>query len=346
MRLKAAQERALILGMLTRVGASATEATSVAEVTTEADLRGIPSQGLARFPMLVKRTLSGAIQTGTVPEIVQETESIAVVDGRGGYGQHAGIQAMLLAILKAKETGIGAVAVRNANHVGICGYYAEKASRRNCIGLATSTAEAVVHPYGGTERYVGTNPIAISAPTLGDPLIIDMATSATSFGKVLEAARQRQPIPPGVALDAQGSPTVDAVEAIKGVLSPLAGAKGYGLGLAVATLSALSGGAVGREVVGTIAVDPPANKGDFYLAIDIESFGSLDEFKERVTVYFGEMKGSAAMPGFSGVRIPGEGSLSQRARGLDVGYEVYDDLWMDLIQLGQQIGFDTPSVLR
>lgn len=346
MKLKAAQERALIAGMLTRVGASATEAVSVAEVTTEADLRGIPSQGLTRFPMLVKRTISGAIKTGTVPEVITETESIAVVDGRGGYGQHAGIQAMLLAILKARETGIGAVAVRNANHLGICGYYAEKAARRDCIGLASSITEAIVHPYGGTERYVGTNPFAISAPTLGDPLIIDMATSTMSMGRVLEAARHGRQLPPGVALDAQGNPTIDPTEALKGALSPLGGAKGYGLGLAASVLSALSGGAVGRDVQGTIEVDPPANKGDFFMAINVESFGSVADFKEKVSVYFKEMKGSAAMSGFNEVLIPGERSLKKRARGLDVGYEMYDDLWADLISLGAKVGFNVPSVLR
>ncbi len=346
MRLKAEKERALVLGMLTKVGASAIEATSVAEVMVEADLRGIPSQGLARLPMLIQRTRTGAITTGTVPEVIQETPSIAVVDGRGGYGQHAGIQAMLLAILKAKETGIGAVAVRNANHVGILGYYAEKAARRDCIGLATSTADAAVHPYGGTEPYLGTNPIAVSAPTLGDPFILDMATSTTSMGKVIEARRRGIQLAPGVALDAQGRPTVNPEEAIRGVLSPLGGAKGYGLGLAVSLLSALSGSALGRDVEGTVEVDPPANKGDFFVAIDIESFSPLAEFKAKVSAYFNDMKGSAAMSGFGEILIPGERSLRQKARALDRGFEVYEDLWADLLALGNQIGFDVISVFK
>ncbi len=251
-----------------------------------------------------------------------------------------------MAILKARETGIGAVAVRNANHLGMCGYYAEKAARRDCIGLVSSITEAIVHPYGGTEGYLGTNPLAISAPTLGEPLIVDMATSAMSMGRVMEAARHGHQLPPGVALDARGEPTIDPMEALRGALSPLGGAKGYGLGLVASVLSALSGGAVGREVQGTIEVDPPANKGDFFMAIDIESFGSLEDFKEKVSVYFKEMKGSAAVSGFNEVLIPGERSLARRARGLSVGYDVYDDLWTDLIALGAKIGFDVTSVLR
>jgi L-2-hydroxycarboxylate dehydrogenase (NAD+) len=345
MRLRAEQERALIVGMLTTLGAGTAEAASVAEVTTEADLRGYPSQGLMRFPMLVKRTRSGAIRTRTTPEVVQETDATAVMDGLGGYGQHVGIQAMDLAIRKAKEVGLGAVAVRNANHVGMCGYYAERAAKKGCFGVATSTTEAIVHPYGGLEPFLGTNPIAIAFPTLGDPFILDMATSAMSMGRIMEAAQEGRKLPEGCALDTSGKPTTDPTEALRGVLSPMAGPKGYGLGLFVAALAALSGAALGRDVVGTITVDPPANKGDFYLAIDVEAFRPLEEFTEQIGEYFTEFKGSAAAPGFSEVLIPGERSIRSRARNLELGYEVYDDLWAELLDLGRSIGFDVPSVL-
>lgn len=345
MRLKAEQERSLIIGMLTTLGAGTAEAASVAEVTTEADLRGYPSQGLMRFPMLARRTRSGSIMTRTVPEVVREMDSGAVMDGLAGYGQHVGIQAMDLAVRKAKAVGVGAVAVRNANHVGMCGYYAERAARKGCVGLATSTTEAIVHPFGGLEPFLGTNPIAIAFPTLGDPLILDMATCTMSMGRIMEAAEEGRQLPPGCALDGDGRPTTDPSEALRGVLSPMAGPKGYGLGLFVAAMAALSGAALGREVVGTITVDPPANKGDFYLAMDIGAFCPLEEFTERISEYFREVKGSASAPGFGEVLIPGERSMRNRERSLEVGYEVYDDLWADLYELGMDIGFDIRSVL-
>ncbi len=346
MRLRAEQERALVVGMLTTLGAGTGEASSVAEVTTEADLRGYPSQGLMRFPMLVLRTRSGAIRTRNMPEVIQETDSTAVMDGLGGYGQHVGILAMDMAIRKSREVGIGAVAVANANHVGMCGYYAERAARQGCVGMATSTTEAIVHPFGGLEPFLGTNPMALAFPTLKEPFILDMATCAMSMGRVMEAAEEGRPIPPGTALDAMGRPTTSASEALRGLLTPMAGPKGYGLGLFVAMLAALSGASLGREVVGTITVDPPANKGDFYLAMDVQAYRPMEDFKEDIGRYLGEVKGCATAPGFSEVLLPGERSLRSRARSLEVGYEVYDDLWADLIALGREMGFDVISVLR
>ncbi len=346
MRLRPGQERALIVGMLTTLGAGQKEAKSVAEVTTEADLRGYPSQGLMRFPMLVRRTRSGAIRTQTTPEVVRETSATAVMDGQGGYGQHVGLQAMELAVQKAQKVGLGAVAVRYANHVGMCGYYAELAARRACLGMATSTTEAIVHPFGGVEPFLGTNPIALSFPTAGDPFILDMATCAQSMGRIMEAAEEGRELPPGCALDASSRPTTDPAEALQGVLSPMAGAKGYGLGLFVAALAALSGAALGRQVEGTITVDPAANKGDFYLALDLGAFNPVPAFVERIGGYFRQIGGSAPAPGVDAVMLPGERSLRSRAQGLEAGYEVYDSLWTDLEQLGDEIGFDAASVVR
>lgn len=346
MQLRAEQERALIVGMLTTLGASHGEAASVAEVTTEADLRGYPSQGLMRFPMLVRRTRTGAIRTGTRPSTVRETEASAVLDGRGGYGQHVGIQAVDLAVAKARHVGVGAVAVRNANHVGMCGYYAERAARAGCIGVATSTTEAIVHPHGGVEPLLGTNPLAVAFPAPGDPFLLDMATSALSMGRILEASEEGRPLPPGSALDPQGRPTQDPKEALQGVLSPMAGPKGYGLGLAVAALAALSGAALGREVVGTLTPEEAVNKGDFYLALDVEAFCPLAEFRDRVGRYLREVRESIPAAGVPRVRLPGERTFRSREGALERGYDVYDDLWEEIVQLGEEIGFEVPGVLR
>ncbi len=345
MRLRAEQERALVVGMLTILGAGTAEAKSVAEVTTEADLRGYPSQGLMRFPMLVRRTRSRAISTKTAPELVRDTDSVAVMDGNGGYGQHVGIQAIDLAVRKAEEVGIGAVGVRNANHVGMCGYYAERAARKGCLAMATSTTEAIVHPFGGVEPFLGTNPIAIAFPARNGPYIFDMATCTMSMGRIMEAAEESRSLPLGCALGPNGKPTTHPAEALRGVLSPLGGPKGYGLGLLPAALAALSAAAIGPDVVGTITEDPRANKGDFYLAMSIEAFRPLEGFIEEVSEYLHALKGSAAAPGFSEVMIPGERSLRERVRSLEMGYEVYDNLWAELLQLGSQIGFDVRSVL-
>lgn len=347
MRLKATQERALIGRMISGVGADEAEATSVAEVMTEADLRGRPSRGLARLPRLLRRARSGAIRTGTVAEIVNEVPSLALIDGHGGFGEYVGTQAILLAIVKARDNGVGAVAVQGASELGLPSYFADKAARRGFMALIVSSTPAAVHPHGGTEPLLGTNPMALAFPTRRDPFLLEMATSTMGRGRILEAYREGKRLPPGCALTAQGEPTLDPMKALKGVLSPLAGPKGYGLGLFVSALAALGGGALGPEVEGgrDEPLQAPDNKGDFFLVVDTQAFGPNHEYLDRVQRYVQSIKGSAALPGFSEVPFPGERTLRLREERLVSGVEVYDDVWEDLVGLGKEIEYDVPSIL-
>src|SRR5262249_48053384 len=138
---------------------------------------------------------------------------------------------------------------------------------------------------GGAEAMVGNNPIAIALPTLGKHSVeVDMALSATAMGKVRLAASAGQSIPGSWAVNSQGQPTTDPAEAIKGMLLPAAGPKGFGLAFVIDLLcGGLSGGAIGAEVR-PLYGDPalPYQCSQFFMAIDVGHFPAAEAFAARV----------------------------------------------------------------
>lgn len=173
------------------------DARICADVLLEADRRGIESHGVNRFkPIYLDRIKDGIQNPVTKFEIVRETKTTAVVDGHDGMGQVIGKRAMQMAINKAKEYGMGMVAVRNSTHYGIAGYYATMATEAGCVGLTGTNARPSIAPTFGVENMLGTNPLTFGLPT-DEPFdfVIDCATSIVQRGKIENYARKGLPTP-------------------------------------------------------------------------------------------------------------------------------------------------------
>lgn len=159
--------------------------------------------------------------------VERKAASVALVDGDNGLGPVVGARAMKTAIELASTAGLGLVLVRRSNHFGAAAHYVEKAVAANVIGLATSNAPPNMAPWGGRQRFLGTNPLAIGIPAGEEPpLIFDMATSVVARGRIMLAVQRGEPIPPGWALDLQGYLTTDARAGLAGAMLPFGGSKG------------------------------------------------------------------------------------------------------------------------
>jgi LDH2 family malate/lactate/ureidoglycolate dehydrogenase len=224
--------------ILEKVGVPPEQARIIAEVTVEADLRGIGSHGLLRLPAYVHRVQAGLMAADTQLKVVRERGATVLLDAQGGFGQVAGVYAMNQAIERARQHGVGFVAVRNANHFGIAAYYTMMALPHRMIGIAATNAAPSMAAWGGTTPVLGTNPISVAIPTGQDvDIVLDMASSVVARGKIRAAATKGERIPLGWALDAEGRPTEDPQAALKGTLLPIGGPKGYGLALVVDVLA-------------------------------------------------------------------------------------------------------------
>jgi LDH2 family malate/lactate/ureidoglycolate dehydrogenase len=291
------------------VGIAAADAQVVAADLVAADVEGIASHGVMLVPMYVERINKGSVSRRSAGEVISDRGGAMVIDAGNALGQLTSRQAVKLAVARAREIGLAAVAVRNGFHFGTAGRYARMMAEQNCVGFVLTNTRPLMPAPGGAEALVGNNPIAIALPSAGEfPVEADMALSATAMGKIRLAAAAGQPIPEDWAVDSQGHPTADAAAAIKGMLLPAAGPKGFGLAFVIDLLcGGLSDGAVGAEVR-PLYGDPaePYRCSHFFLAIHAGHFPLGDRFAERVRDQALRVSRSKRGPGVERVYAPGE----------------------------------------
>jgi len=305
------------------LGVPPDDARICADVLIAADLRGIESHGVGRLKYYYDRIRAGVQFVQTEMEVVKETETTAVIDGHHGMGHVIAYRSMRLAMDKAREHGLGAVAVRNSTHFGIAGYYSLMAATDGMIGITVTNARPAVAPTFGGEPMLGTNPIAFAAPSdMPYPFCFDGATSITQRGKVEVAARANKPVPEGWIVDDQGNPMTEPHRILEGLstatatLLPLGGAgellagyKGYGLATMVEVLSAaLSGGAFMKDLLGfeEDGSRRPYMLGHFFLAIDIEHFIPLEESRRITGRIMRALQNARREPGRKRIHVAGE----------------------------------------
>jgi LDH2 family malate/lactate/ureidoglycolate dehydrogenase len=213
------------------------------------------------------------------------------------------------------------------------------AAEEGMVGIAMSNSAPSMSPWGGAEPFLGTNPISIAIPgSSGSPVVLDMSSSVVARGKIRRAQRMKERIPLGWALDDTGSPTTDPVAALKGTLLPIGGPKGYGLALMIDVLAGLlSGSQYGPEVKTFHQPLGPTGIGVFTMAIDIERFMPLHQFKDLMTSYAKLIKKTKKAKEVSHIYLPGEIELEKEKQSLKEGIEISPEVAKDLNSLLEKI---------
>ncbi|WP_188720151.1 Ldh family oxidoreductase [Nitratireductor aestuarii] len=314
--------------LLERAGVPEEHARLQAEVLVQAELRGHASHGLQRLPRLLKRICNGLVNVSTTGRHSWQRSAYLHVEGEAGMGPAVAIAAIQALIARVPETGIAVAGISNSNHLGMLAPYVEQVAEAGCIGIALSSSEALVHPHGGAEAMLGTNPIAIAVPGRpGEPFVLDLATGIVSMGKVHDHALRGEPLEEGWALDAEGRPTTDAEAAKAGSLASFGGAKGFGLGLGFELLVAsIAGSAFAPDVRGTLDDRHPANKGDVFIVIDPARNGLAD----AIAGYLDRVRNARVREGAGRILVPGDRARSRRQEALAKGINIAPALWSRL----------------
>lgn len=324
MKISKDNEIALVKEILLKLGASEEDSELVAAATIDADLKGFTSHGLGRFPQYIIGIEHGTINLEDNITIEKETPAIALINGNNGFGQAVSSKAMELAVKKAKEVGIGCVGVHNSNHFGVTGFYSDIAIKNGCIGLVLANTEPAIAPIGATTKLLGTNPIALGIPS-DTYIALDMATSATARGKILESKRKGLDLPNGWAIDKDGNPTNDPDAALEGSILPFGGVKGYVLAFMIELLTGpLVNAAWGSGVTGTADPTQDCTKGDLYVAIDPSAFVEPEEFKKETEAFCQEVRdtGDTFIPGDLEVKK----IAKAEANGINIDEKLYEQL--------------------
>lgn len=336
----AEQERSIILEILTKMEVPLDQAKIVADVTLDADLKGFSSHGLGRFPQYVQGLKNENINRRGQISIENETVSTAIINGNHIFGHVAAYKGMELAINKAKKTGVGLVGIHNSNHFGVAGYYSDMAIMEDLIGLVICNTEPAVAPIGGKEAIIGTNPIAIGIPSNKHYVSVDMATSASARGKLMEAVRKGEMIPENVALDSNGRPTIDPEAALKGSILPFGAHKGYAIAFMIEILAGpLVKASFGKDVTGTADPEKICTKGDLLMAIDPSKFLDIKNFKTEVDKFIAQIKTT------DNVFIPGDMEVRNVKKHRSEGIPIDDRLLTQIQEIYQEFSLDLDKIL-
>jgi L-2-hydroxycarboxylate dehydrogenase (NAD+) len=328
----------LTIAVLCGLGANEEEAFIQADVWTEADLRGIHSHGVQRLPVMATRIQKGLMKVNVKPERTWTADAVLNVDGKDGFGTAICETSLKELTPAARKHGVAALTVRNAAHIGMVGYYAEKRALEGLVCIAFTTTEALVHPFGGAEALVGTNPIAIGIPGDPRPFLLDMATSVSAMGRIIALKHRGEKVPEGWAVDKNGSPTTDPDAALAGSLSPAGGPKGYGLGISIEMLAGLLPGMpTGREVLGTLDTEYPCTVGDLFIVMDPKAFPGGETLAAGVRKYLEELRASKPGTGFKQVMVPGDPEHRLREERLVNGIPHPEEVWHAAEQLRSTI---------
>ncbi len=346
-RFAAAEGRRFMGRVLAKAGLAPVDADAIAEMMLLADLRGIDSHGIVRLSSYVGRLRAGGINPRPNLRVLNDAPATALVDGDNGMGHLVMRFAAKIAIEKAEAAGIGWVGTRRSNHAGAAACYAMMPLARDMIGLYLAVANNNhMAPTGGIEALVGTNPIAVAIPTQDEPpIVLDIATTATSAGKIRLAADNGERLAEGLVMDHDGKPITDPKIAMEGLLLPIGGYKGFGLSLVFSLMGgALNGSSTGRDTVSIDDAAAAGNTGQAIMALKVANFGDVADFKRRVDMIARDIRTSRPMPGVAEVRYPGLNGHRTAAARAARGIPIRSPLAASLAKLAAALGIE-PLVL-
>jgi len=324
------------------VGLPPDDAQQVARLMAQADLQGSDGHGIIRLPQYVKRIQAGGMNVRPNIHVVSERAATALVDGDNGMGHLVVSFATRLAMEKAAKAGIAWVGTRNSNHAGPASLYARMPLERDMLSLYFAVGNANhLPPWGGMTMLLSTNPIAAGIPAEGElPIVLDMASTVSAYGKVKAKAKRGEMMPEGWMIDRNGQPLTDPKRAEEGFLLPIGGYKGYGLALIIGVLAGtLNGAAMGKDVVDFNKDHVTrTNTGQSILVIDPAAFGDVQVFKAAVAVLIRDLRNSARLPGVERIWLPGEHSHLKNKRYAKEGVPIAASLVVELNELADQLG--------
>ena len=346
-RFQAEQLIEFTTAVLERLDVPRGDARLVAECLVLAELRGVDSHGLIRLRVYARRVEAKAVNAHPAIQINNPFPSIASVDGDNGLGPVVGSRAMDTAIELAERSGIGFVGVRHSNHFGVGAYYVQKAISAGFIGCAISNAPPNMAPFGGRERFLGTNPLAIGIPGAGNGMIFDAATSVVARGKIIAAAKRNEPIPEGWAIDPEGRPTTDAHAALAGAVLPFGGPKGSAISFIIDVLCGVLTGASFALHLNTLEdLNTRQKVGHVLIAMRPDVFLTGEEFSARIAEIFQMLVACPPAAGVGRVLLPGEVEMQAERRNRESGICLPRQVADELQQLGAELGVDFPRALE
>jgi len=344
-RLHAAMQ-ALVRGF----GSSNDEVQAVAGNLIDANLTGHDSHGIGMLPRYADAFLEGGLFPNQHVQTLMDGGALLRLDGRAGFGQVIGREAMALGIERAKTLGSCIVALGNSHHLGRIGAWAEQAAAAGLVSLhfVNVVARNIVAPYGGADARFGTNPFCAGVPFSGrEPVILDFATSMIAQGKTRVAMNKGELVGADTLIDDQGRPTREPRYTVVppfGALLTFGGHKGSGL----AMMCELLGGALaaGMTQRNDDASQRRVLNGMFSVLVDPGALAERSAFENEALAFVDWAKASPPREGFGAVQVAGEPERASRARRSAEGVPVDATTWQEILDAAARLGVAPAEINR
>ena len=340
----------LVRAIVAAGGSAPEEADLVATNLVEANLRGHDSHGVGMVPRYIDSLKEGGLRVNESVAIVLDTGPLLTLDGRCGYGQVIGRQAMALGIERARRHGVCVVGLSHAHHLGRIGHWAEQCTDAGLVSIhfVNVLSRPIVAPFGGRDARFGTNPFCVGIPRPGaDPIVLDFATSKIAQGKTRVAYNKGLPIEPDTIIDNLGNPTTDpryTVVEPSGALLTFGAHKGSGLALVCELLGgALAGGETAQPV--TDGRRQVLNS-MFSVIVDPQRLGTAENLAREMERFVAHYTASPPADGVDHVRIAGEPERERKAERLAHGIAVDAVTWQEILAAAAKVGLAPAAVAR
>jgi LDH2 family malate/lactate/ureidoglycolate dehydrogenase len=340
--------------ILAAAGMRPVDAGLLARSLVEADATGVHTHGVTRLTPYVAQLRSGQVNPAPEEKVLAETPGGLLVDADAGFGVPVGVRAVEHAMDKARSTGVALAGVTRVAHFGAAAFFTRLAAARGFLALAMSTTSPSVVPFGGRGPRIGNSPLSFAAPGVhgGPELVVDMAQSVSSRGRIKVARDDGARLPEGWAVDGEGRPTTDPAEALAGGVLPSGGHKGSALSLMVEMLaSGLTGANLSQDVTlsGFTAPsgradhrDADVTVGNLYLVVDAGLFGDAAGVRSRATRIARHVRASAPAAGVDRVLAPGDLETARLERAESEGVRLTGTTLRDLAGLAAGLGVAWP----
>jgi uncharacterized oxidoreductase len=334
--------QAMVARIFEQLSCQPVEARRIAAHLVDSNLVGHDSHGVIRVPAYVAFARDGKVLPNQQLEIVFENECLALVDGRFGFGQVIGEQAVELGIAKSARQGVAVIALRNCGHLGRIGDWAEQAAAAGRVSLHfvnTSGAGVLVAPFGGIDRRLSANPIAAGIPRAGrPPIVLDISTCAIAEGKIKVAFNKGVAVPEGAIIDCHGQPTTDPrvfYADPPGAILPVGAHKGFGLGMITELLAGvLTGGGCSAPGVTRLS------NGMLSIYLDPRALVAEDAYSAEIARYVEFVKSSRTVLPNGEILMPGEVEYRNKQARLAAGIELDDTTWGQLVDSWKSLGLE------
>ncbi|MFB6318845.1 3-dehydro-L-gulonate 2-dehydrogenase [Saccharicrinis sp. FJH54] len=322
----------VLFRLFLKKGFSTIKATVLAEVYTSNTVDGVNSHGINRVKQFLDYVEWGLVEPDAEARIAGSFGTMERWDGNLGPGIINAAICTNRAVELAKMHGMGLVALRNTNHWMRGGTYGWQAADAGCMAIMFTNTKPNMPAWGGKESRIGNNPFVIAIPRKQGHVVLDMALSQFSFGKINSYRLKGEKLPYPGGWDPADHLSDDPEKIlVKERGLPIGYWKGSALSMVLDMLATLLSAGDSTFRVGQKAHESGVSQ--IFMCVYPERFGDdslQDKLLDEIIRYTHDVE---PMKYGDRTYYPGERTLITRKNNLKNGVPVEESIWMGILNL-------------